>query len=125
MYPTLEGGQYILINKLGHPEQGDVIVFHSPTPRNPTRNFVKRVIGLPGHMVEIRRGDVYIDGVPLDEPHIKAQDNSNMEPMQLGEKEYFVLGDNRRASLDSRRFGPSRSGERRVCSGHGGCLGPV
>jgi len=134
MHPTLEGGEYLLVNKLVYfpidthrlsrvipfwkvdqsadgfaaraPERGEVIVFKYP--RDETKDFVKRVIGLPGEQVEIRQGEVYIDGGLLEEPYITRKDNFSMDPMLLGEKEYFVLGDNRctGCSNDSRHWGP-------------------
>jgi signal peptidase I len=132
MRPTLEGGQYLLVNKLVYfrldeerlsrmipfwkisepterfavqpPQQGEVIVFHFP--RDPTRDFVKRVIGVPGDRVEIRRGIVFVNGEALNEPYVTAEDSSDMGTITLQEKEYFVLGDNRRGSNDSRNWGP-------------------
>jgi signal peptidase I len=132
MHPTLEGGQYLLVNKLVYfkvdeerlsriipfwkvdesaqrfalhpPQQGEVIVFHFP--RDPSRDFVKRVIGVPGDRVEIREGTVYVNGVALDEPYVTAEDSSDIGAITLQEKEYFVLGDNRRGSNDSRNWGP-------------------
>jgi signal peptidase I len=132
MRPTLEGGQYLLVNKLVYlkldqerlsrvvpfwkvessqesfavhpPQPGEVIVFHYPG--DTSRDFVKRVIGVPGDRVEIRRGTVYVNGEPLAEPYITVQDTSDMNQVVLKEKEYFVLGDNRRGSNDSRSWGP-------------------
>ncbi|MDA0733913.1 MAG: signal peptidase I [Chloroflexi bacterium] len=132
MQPTLEGGQYLLVNKLVYfkidqerlsrvlpfwrvdhtdesfavhpPKSGEVVVFHFP--KDPSRDFVKRVIGVPGDRVEIRRGTVYVNGESLDEPYITAQDTSDMNQLSLDEKEYFVMGDNRRGSNDSRNWGP-------------------
>ena len=134
MHPTLEEDQYLLVNKLVYfrldlerlsrmipfwkvdtpserfaihpPKRGDVIVFRFP--KDPTRDFVKRVVGLPGEQVEVRQGEVYINGnrVPLPEPYVTEHDRSNMEPIYLMDKEYFVLGDNRAHSNDSRAWGP-------------------
>jgi signal peptidase I len=134
MQPTLKGGQYLLVNKLVYfkldqerlarvvpfwkvdnpdesfavhqPRSGEVIVFHYPGDTR--RDFVKRVIGVPGDRVAIQRGTVYVNGESLDEPYITSQDTSDMNPVSLGEKEYFVLGDNRRGSNDSRSWGPVR-----------------
>ena len=131
MQPTLEGGQYLLVNKLVYfkidqerlsriipfwkvdnsdesfavhpPKSGEVIVFHFP--RDPSRDFVKRVIGVPGDWVEIRRGTVYVNGESLDEPYIITQDSQDMGQVFLDEKEYFVMGDNRSGSNDSRNWG--------------------
>jgi signal peptidase I len=132
MNPTLESGQHLIVNKLVYsqldmdrlsriipfwqaetpdtryaihpPKRGEVIVFHFP--RDPSKDFVKRVIGLPGEEVEIRQGKVYINGQALTEPYLDRLDNSRVGPMRLREKEYFVLGDNRRSSNDSRIWGP-------------------
>jgi signal peptidase I len=132
MHPTLEGGQYLLVNKLVYfridqerlsriipfwkvaestenfavhpPQRGEVIVF--AFPRDPTRDFVKRVIGVPGDRVEIREGTVFVNGEALDEPYITDHDSSDMREMTLQDKQYFVLGDNRRGSNDSRNWGP-------------------
>ena len=131
MRPSLEGGQYLLVNKLVYfkidtgrisrmipfwnvdepsshfavhpPKRGEVIVFRFPL--DPSKDFVKRVIGLPGEEVELRSGTVYIDGVPLEEPYLTEKDISTEEPMLMGQKEYYVLGDNRRSSRDSRFWG--------------------
>ena len=80
-----------------------MIVFHFP--KDPRKDFVKRVIGLPGEEVEIVSGTPYIDGVPLEEPYLTSQDRSSAAPLLLGEEEYFVMGDNRRSSNDSRNWG--------------------
>ncbi len=132
MLPSLKTGQYLLVNKLVYfkldtsrlsrvipfweedtrsnhfairpPRRGEVIVFHAPSP-NLGKDFVKRVIGLPGEEVEIVSGTPFIDGVALEEPYLTTQDRSRMSPLLLGEEEYFVLGDNRRSSNDSRNWG--------------------
>ncbi|MDP6549613.1 MAG: signal peptidase I [Dehalococcoidia bacterium] len=131
MHPTLEGGQYLLVNKLVYfkvdkerlsrivpfwkvdqpdgrfaihpPERGEVIVFHFPN--NPSKDFVKRVIALPGEEVSLRAGTVYINGEPLEETWQPAKDSSTRPPLRVPEKEYYVLGDNRKASNDSRNWG--------------------
>ncbi len=86
------------------PRPGDVIVFRYPL--DPQRDFVKRVIGVPGDTVEIRRGVVYVNGKALDEPYVTAPSIDTMAQRTVGPDEYFVLGDNRRASNDSRDWGP-------------------
>jgi signal peptidase I len=136
MNPTLEGGQYLMVNKLVYfqldmarlsrivpfwkverpdsrfalhpPLRGEVIVFHFP---NDTRkDFVKRVIGLPGDTVAIRQGKVFVNDSYQEESHITRKDTSSMPPMRLRAKEYFVMGDNRRSSNDSRSWGPVPEG---------------
>jgi len=108
MEPNLHDGQYLIINKfvyyLHPPERGDVVVFHYP--RNPSRDFIKRVIGLPGETVEIRGKHVFIDGKELDESYALYTGNYSWAAQRLGEDEYFVLGDNRNSSSDSHNWGP-------------------
>ena len=132
MRPTLLEGQYLLVNKLVYfrldqerlsrivpfwrvrepeerfaihpPHRGEVIVFHFP--RDPSRDFVKRVIGVPGDRVSIRNGQVFLNGNRLEEPYITSRGGSDADVVELEEKEYFVLGDNRRGSNDSRNWGP-------------------
>ena len=131
MNPSLETGQYIIVNKLayaqfdlgifdflpffnagddsthhlfGSPERGDVVVFESPTRAD--SDFIKRIIGVPGDRVEIHDGRVYINGEPLDEPYIAEKTICTGKcSLTVPEGEYFVLGDNRRSSSDSRQFG--------------------
>ena len=104
MEPNLVDQEWLLVNKLayrvGEPERGDVIVFHSP--EQPEKDFIKRVVGLPGETVEIRRGRLYIDGEPLEEPWRPALDRANFAPYRVPAGQYFVLGDNRPSSNDSR-----------------------
>lgn len=84
------------------PERGDIIIFKYPDDE--TQNFVKRVIGVPGDVVQIIHGDVYVNGEELDEPYIKEPmyDNETEETYVVPEGHYFVMGDNRNDSLDSR-----------------------
>ncbi len=107
MEPNLHNGQYLVINKIVYrlhpPQRGDVIVFRFP--RDPQRDFIKRVIGLPRESVEIRAGRVFINGTPLDEPYSPATSTYSWGPKTLQEGEYFVLGDNRGNSSDSHNWG--------------------
>lgn len=109
MEPTLEIGQRLIISKIAYffhePERGDIIVFDPPHTQQ--GDFVKRIIGLPGESVEIKEGTVYIhkeDGsiLPLDEPYIKEPSTRPFNGATIPENEYFVLGDNRNNSSDSR-----------------------
>ena len=105
MVPTLEEGQRIFVSKtayLSHtPERGDIIVFKR-SPQNPREiPLIKRVIGLPGEVIEIKSGNVYVDGYPLEEPYIKNQPTYVTEQLTIPDKNYFVLGDNRNYSKDS------------------------
>lgn len=110
MTPTLLNTQYILVNKVDYylhaPQRGDVIVFRYP--RDPSRDFVKRVIGVPGDTVKIAaNGAVTVDGVRLSEPYTNDLTNTyGYENWTLKPGQYFVLGDNRGDSSDSRDWGP-------------------
>ncbi|HVW66754.1 MAG TPA: signal peptidase I [Candidatus Peribacteraceae bacterium] len=124
MVSTLEDSEYIVINKLaylvGDPQRGDIVVFRPPN--DPTKYYVKRVIGLPGDTVIIKDGDVFIKKAgetqvqKLDEPYLdpKNQGKTFRHPPSSGDTseadfqvpagDYFVMGDNRQGSLDSRSF---------------------
>ncbi|HZC06247.1 MAG TPA: signal peptidase I [Ktedonobacterales bacterium] len=110
MTPTLLNSQYILVNKADYylhtPQRGDVIVFRYP--RDPSRDFVKRVIGVPGDTVTVSgNGIVIVDGVRLAEPYTNDQLNYyGPGRWTLSAGQYFVLGDNRGDSSDSRDWGP-------------------
>ena len=133
MEPTLQPGQFLLIDKtayfhvdgtpleswlpttpqgsveylFGGPQRGDVVVFRASTARN--REYVKRVIGLPGDTVAIKHGDVFVNGRPVDEPYVESPlpENytypKNGRPVRVPDGKYFVLGDNRPDSSDSRQ----------------------
>jgi signal peptidase I len=107
MEASLHDGQFLIVNKLVYylhpPLRGDVVIFHSP--QNPRKDFIKRVVGLPGEEVEMIEGLVYVDGVPLRESYIHSPGNRSWGPEVVGEFEYFVLGDNRSNSSDSRSWG--------------------
>lgn len=110
MLPNFNTGQFIIVNRLsyilGQPRRGDVVVFHYPL--QPDRDFIKRVIGLPGERVTILDGRVYIDGHLLEEPYIEnfCRGKSCDGEWEIGPNEFFMLGDNRGASKDSQDFGP-------------------
>lgn len=127
MEPTLHTGQYLLINKVvyfhpegtfleallpgegagngsprylfGGPRRGDIIVFQAPG--SPGKDYIKRVIALPGEKVAVRKGRVYINDQPLDEPYIVYTAGYDLPPRTVPEGMYFVLGDNRPNSSDS------------------------
>lgn len=129
MEPTFENGQYLIINELGYKEtdlkvakitsfkeivRGEVIVFRYPL--NPKQFFIKRVVGLPGERIKIEKGSVYIynksnpEGLKLEEDYLPAGlmtkgDND----YTIKEDEYFVMGDNRNHSSDSRMWGPIKT----------------
>jgi signal peptidase I len=106
MQPTLETGQRLVVYRLAYvfsePERGDVVVFHSPL--NPDDNLVKRIIGLPGEIVSIQDGHIYIDGELLEEPDFIPEPYYS-GTWEVPEGHYFVLGDNRNASNDSHGWG--------------------
>ena len=108
MEPSLHNGQEILMNRILYrismPKRGDVIVF-LPNGNQNTHFYVKRVVGLPGETVQIREGNVYIDGVLLAETELFdkiADPGIAQSELLLGSDEFFVLGDNRNSSEDSR-----------------------
>jgi signal peptidase I len=131
MAPTLEGQQYLLVNKLVYftfdverfsriiplwqvdksevsrpfrpPRLGEIIVFHFPG--EPQRDFVKRVIGRPGDKVEIVDGTVLVNDAVHQEPYLNEPFVDNMPPRRMSQHEYFVMGDNRSHSNDSRNWG--------------------
>ncbi len=133
MEPTIEINDRVMVNKLaykwGEPQRGDIVVFRDPRedeieesiPEAVIRSvleavgvrtrgrddLIKRVIGLPGDTIEIRANHIVVNGTPLDEPYL--DDDLEMPdegPFPVAEGEVFVMGDNRNASFDSRRFGP-------------------
>lgn len=108
MLPTLVEGNYVLVNKyvyhLRRPRRGDIVVIR-PRVLN-SEEYVKRVIGLPGETLFIRSGGVYINGRRLAEPYVMSPTLPDAGPYTLGTEQYFVLGDNRLQSEDSRSFGP-------------------
>lgn len=107
MQPTMHPNEYVLIDKLsymlGQPQRGDIVVFHYPFGTE--RDFIKRIIGLPGETVAVAGGRVSVNGQELAEPYIAA-DPRYTGAWTLGPDEFFVLGDNRNNSSDSHSWGP-------------------
>lgn len=107
MEPNFHDGQFLFVNKLVYllhpPERGDVIVF--VPPNNSSRDFIKRVIGLPGDKVEITDGKVSINGAELNEAYPLNGGTYSMPAVIVPPEEYFVLGDNRNYSSDSHSWG--------------------
>lgn len=123
MYPTMHDKDYVLTDKVsykvGTPKRGDIVVFHAPPaahcPAGTGCDFIKRVIALPGDTVEIRDGHFYVNGALLPESYIGedvptlAKAFTSGRSVTLGQDEYFVSGDNRENSSDSREWGPISS----------------
>lgn len=111
MIPTLQVGDRIMADKfiyyIRDPQRGEVVVFRAP-PQADTlqRNFVKRLIGLPGDVVEVRDGEVFVNGQPLKEPYIYEPPYYQFGPYKVPPGHYFVMGDNRNDSNDSHIWGP-------------------
>ena len=112
MEPNFHDKEYLVVDKLSykirHPKRGEVVIFHPP--QNLKESYIKRVIGLPGELVEIKDGSVYINGNLLSESYIQKEsgtaNTSNNMSQRLAANEYFVFGDNRDHSSDSREIGP-------------------
>lgn len=112
MYPTFKNGQYLIVDELTYrfkePERGSVLVFKYP--KDTSKSFIKRIIGLPGEIVSIKSGVVtitsstYPQGLTLNEPYIELSKTEELS-FTLGQDEYFVMGDNRAQSADSRLWG--------------------
>jgi len=116
MLPQLNDGERLLVNKLvyykiqgvswGHLERGDIVVFWFP--KEPDKSYVKRIIGLPGESVEVRSGKVFIDGQQLNEDYLDIEHNGSnpsFPAVRVEQHHYFVMGDNRDNSSDSRYWG--------------------
>lgn len=107
MEPTLHNGELVIVNKLayklGEPELGDIIVFHFP--RDPSQEYIKRVIGVPGDQVLIEAGKVYVNSKEIVEPYIAAPPAYATAKWDVPEGHLFVLGDNRNNSSDSHSWG--------------------
>jgi signal peptidase I len=112
MLPTLEVGDRIVVNKLafslGEVERRDLVVFSKPTTLDNVQinDFIKRVIGLPGEEISSKDGQVYINGELLSEPYLQSGEfTSDLPVTKIPTGHYFVMGDNRKNSSDSRFFG--------------------
>ena len=110
MTPLITDQERIFINKFVYRfepiERGDVVVFWYPLDRS--KSFIKRVVGLPEDTVEIKEGRVFVNGKHLAEPYVppESEDFATYSPTHVPKGEYFVLGDHRTSSNDSRIFGP-------------------
>ena len=120
MVPTFQDKEYLLTDKVTYkrraPERGEVVVFHAPDgagcPQGAGCDFIKRIIGVPGDQIEVKNGNIYLNGQLLEEPFLPdsyvtdAGAYSRGRLINLGQGEYFVVGDNRSHSSDSRAWGP-------------------
>jgi signal peptidase I len=114
MSPTFETGQYLIVDQVTYrfhePQRGDVVIFRYPN--DPSKYFIKRLIGLPGEVVELANGGTTVtnptsgESHTLEEPYIKTDRTDDHLTITLSSDEYFVMGDNRGASSDSRVWGP-------------------
>jgi len=108
MLPNVQNGDRVLVDRLayrlGEPTRGDVVVFRFPFQWN-DMNLIKRVIGLPGDIVEIRPGEVLVNGHAVHEPYIRFPEQYRFGPVRVPANEFFVLGDNRWVSYDSHQWG--------------------
>lgn len=112
MQPTLEVGDRLLVEKLSYrfhpPQRNDLVVFKAPPEleaQNLHDDLIKRVVGLPGDVVQIRNGQTLINGKVIAEPYVKEEATYNYGPVTVPHRQYFVLGDNRNHSYDSHIWG--------------------
>lgn len=112
MEPGLHTNEFVLVDKVAYlfsqPQRGDVIVFHYPL--DTSKDFIKRVVGLPGDSIQTTSTEVIVDGQILHEPYISQPFNFDSSTWKLGPNQYFVMGDNRDNSLDLRTWGPLDKG---------------
>lgn len=108
MEPTLHDQQRLLISRTAYsgyaePQRGDIVVFHA---WDSSEDYIKRVIGVPGDTVAVKGGKVFVNGAPVDEPYIRGETNGGSDStVVLGRDDYYVMGDNRGNSADSRLHG--------------------
>lgn len=120
MYPTFNNGDYVLTDKVSYktrtPKRGEIVVFKAPAaaqcPEGTGCDFIKRIIGVPGDRVEVHDNGMWVNGVKLTEPYIPPENYTmpgnftQNRAVTLGPDEYFLSGDNRPHSSDSRAWGP-------------------
>ena len=119
MYPTYENGDYLIIDEISYrfekPKRFDIVVFRPPV--NEKEHYIKRIIGLPGETVKVHNNEITIinkehpEGFSLKESYISSERSADDEGKLLGDDEYYVLGDNRAVSSDSRVWGPLKGSE--------------
>jgi signal peptidase I len=110
MFATLDDNDYLIADKVAYrlhaPQRGDIVILRPPTDNS--KDFIKRVIALPGEQLIVRDGAVFINGHHLNEPYLPEQWTvfNNLSVTTIPPNQYFVMGDNRNRSQDSRTFGP-------------------
>lgn len=108
MLPALRDGEMILLDRdIEKLQRGDIVIFYYP--QDPSASYIKRIVGLPGETIEFRDGEVLINGNVFQEPYVEERFNQSkrsLAPLQLEADNYFVVGDNRDNSADSRIWGP-------------------
>ena len=108
MEPTLHDNERLIADKISYrfekPERGEIIIFKPPLAEV-KRKYIKRIIGIPGDEIEIANGEIYTNGKKLEEPYVKNKSYGNMPPTIIPDDSFFVLGDNRPNSSDSRYWG--------------------
>ncbi len=110
MFATLDDNDYLIADKVAYrlhaPQRGDIVILRPPTDNS--KDFIKRVIALPGEQLIVRDGAVFINGHHLNEPYLPEQWTvfNNLSVTKIPPNQYFVMGDNRNRSQDSRTFGP-------------------
>ncbi len=108
MEPTFYSNQYVLVDEITYkfrePQRGEIVVFRNP--RNESEFYIKRIIGLPGEVVTVTDNEVDINGKKLNESYITVKNGMMQKDFTLKTSEYFVMGDNRPQSFDSRGWGP-------------------
>ncbi len=107
MYPTLKGGEIMILNKLGKVNRFDIVVLKIESEED---NLIKRIIGMPGETVEIKNNEIYINDKVLKDKYGYGL-TYDIDKVTLDDDEYFILGDNRKISLDSRVFGTIKKDE--------------
>ncbi len=120
MYPTLHIGDRLVVEKVSYhfqpPKTGDIVVFHTPLELqrrgyDKSQAFIKRIIGKPGEVISVANGKVYLNNQPMQEDYIAEPANQPFLPVKVPEDQFFVMGDNRNDSNDSRYWGflPSKN----------------
>lgn len=111
MEPNFQNGNYLVVDivsyRFENPARGDVTVFHYPGNRS--LYYIKRIVGLPGDKIDLSEGNIFVNGVKIDEKYLPGDtvtDTFTKSEFILGADQYFVMGDNRSASFDSRSWGP-------------------